>query len=60
MLKDHRYGASASRDVTVYAPAFTSTNLYCFVMEAYRREQPAQGYYSTDSSQGSNQQPLSH
>jgi len=31
MLQDHRYGASASCDVSVYAPAFASTKLCCFV-----------------------------
>ena len=32
MLRDHGYGASASRGVPVYVPAFASTNLYCLVL----------------------------
>jgi len=47
MLQDHGHGASASRGVPVYAPAFADTKLHCLVTEADWCEQLAQGCYST-------------
>jgi len=47
MLQVHGYGASVSRGVPVYAPAFAGTRLYCLVTDAHGCEQLAQGYYST-------------
>jgi len=47
MLRDHGYGASASRGVPNYAPTFTGTKLHCLVTKAYRCEQLAQGCYLT-------------
>ena len=35
------YGASASRDVPVYIPAYASTKLYCLMTEACECEKPA-------------------
>jgi len=46
MLQDHGYGASASCGELIYAPAFTSTKLYCLVTEAHSCEQLVQGCYS--------------
>ena len=42
--EDYGYGASASRGVPVYVPAFAGTNLYCLVIEAHGCEQLAQGH----------------
>ena len=36
MLQDYRYGARASCGVSVYTPAFCSTNLYCLVTRGTR------------------------
>ena len=47
MLQDHGQGASASRGVPVYTPAFTGNKLYCLVTEAHGCEQLAQGCFST-------------
>jgi len=44
MRCDHKYGATASRGVPVYAPAFAGTYLYCLVTEA-RRWTTAQDCY---------------
>jgi len=35
-LRGHEYGASVSRGVSVYSPAFAGTKLYCLVTEAHR------------------------
>jgi len=47
MLQDHRHRVNASCCVLVYAPAFTSTKLYCLITEVHRCEQLAQGCYLT-------------
>ena len=46
MLQDNGYWASI-RGVPVFAPAFASTKLYCFVTETHGCEQLAHGCYST-------------
>jgi len=46
-MRDHGYGASASRDVLDYGPAFAGTKLYCLVTETRDFEQLAVGCYST-------------
>ena len=47
MLPYDLYGATASHDVPVYAPAFAGTKLYCLMTEIHGREQLAQGCYLT-------------
>jgi len=47
MPRDHGHGASASHGVAVYVPAFASTKLYCFVIEAHGCEQCNEGCYLT-------------
>jgi len=58
MLQGHRYGASVSRGVPVYSPAFAGTKLYCLVTEAHRCEKLAQSFYAAVPRRDSYPRPL--
>ena len=58
MLQGHRYGASVSRGVPVYSPAFAGTKLYCLVTEAHRCEKLAHSFYAVVPGRDSNPRPL--
>ena len=58
MLQGHGYGASVSRGVPVYSPAFAGTKLYCLVTEAHRCEKLDQSFYAAVPRRDSNPRPL--
>jgi len=59
MLRDHGYGASVSRGVPVYDPAFAGTKLYCLVTEVRGCEQLSQGCCPTVRRSASDSRPFS-
>ena len=58
MLQGHGYGASVSRGMPVYSPAFAGTKLYCLVTEAHRCEKLDQSFYAAVPGRDSNPRPL--